>query len=67
MRTPHTQTHRGKTVRVVLRDGTVIVDKFERRTDKFVFLQEVGRLAKGDIKSFTIFKPRNKPESDPGA
>lgn len=56
MRTPHTQTHRGKAVRVVLRDGAVIVDKFVYRTHKFVFLKASGRIEKGDIKSFRIYK-----------
>lgn len=56
MRTPHTQTHRGKAVRVVLRDGTVLVDKFDYRTHRFVFLLKAGRIPKCEIKSFTIFK-----------
>jgi len=55
MRTPHTSCSKGKRVRLVLRDGTEIKDKFIERTDKYVFL-EYGKYAKRSIKSFSILK-----------
>lgn len=57
MKLPHTATYRGKRVRVVLKDGTKIDDRFEDRTDKWVVLREIGRVMKRDIKAFIILKP----------
>jgi hypothetical protein len=54
MKTPHTQTRRGKTVRVALKDGSVFEDKFVERTRKKVLVFESGRrVACGDVKSFS--------------
>lgn len=41
-RTPHTSTHPGARVRLVLRDGTVREGKFKERTAQFVVL-DTGR------------------------
>lgn len=60
MRTPHTGTNRGKKVRVVLRDGTKIDDKFVDRTNKWVVLEKTGRVMKSDIRSFFVLKGEEK-------
>lgn len=51
----HTRTYRHRKVRVVLRDGTVIEDRFlERpRCKRWVVLERHGRVALSAIKSFT--------------
>lgn len=54
MKTPHTITRRGKTVRVELRNGDVFEDKFVERTAKKILIFESGRRVKaGDVKSFS--------------
>lgn len=54
MKTPHTITRRGKTVRVALKNGEVFEDKFIERTAKKVLIFESGRRVKaGDVKSFS--------------
>ena len=50
---PHTGSHKGKRVRVVLRDGTVIYDRFIERTDKYVFLKGAGRIPKADFRAMS--------------
>ncbi len=60
MRIPHTATHRGKRVKVVLRDGTEIIDRFIDRTDKWVVLKENGRVNKSDIRAFIVIKNGGK-------
>lgn len=55
----HTGTRRGKKVRVVLRDGTVIIDHFIERNDKYIFLRQRGRIIKQNIKSFSDYKVRH--------
>ena len=54
--TPHTATHKGKRVMVVLTDGTVFVDRFWDRTKKEVQFKERGWINKTLIKSFKIYK-----------
>jgi hypothetical protein len=52
---PHTHAPRGKRIRVVLKDGSVFVDKFiERRAHDVVFAERTVRA--GLIKSFTIWR-----------
>lgn len=55
MKTPHTSCPRGQRVRVELRDGTEIYDKFRERTGKWVILDN-HKLKPGHIKAFTIIK-----------
>jgi hypothetical protein len=56
---PHTGAPRGKRVRVVLRDGTVFIEKFWSRDHRYVYfgippdLKKVGRVT---IKSLTIVR-----------
>lgn len=52
---PHTSCPRGKRVRVVLRDGTIIDDRFLERTAKFVVFDS-HRFRVGEIKSLTIWR-----------
>lgn len=56
MRVPHTACHRGKRVKIILKDGTQIIDYFQERTDKFVILRRLGRLGKDQIRAFMILK-----------
>ncbi|WP_430230516.1 hypothetical protein [Paraburkholderia tropica] len=55
MKTPHTSAQRGTRVRVVLRDGSVIVDHFVERTGKFIVLRG-SRLRGGEVKAFSIYR-----------
>lgn len=55
MKTPHTSCKKGKTVRVVLRSGVVLIDKFVERTGKFVILKN-NRLTGDSISSLSIYK-----------
>jgi hypothetical protein len=58
--TPHARTYTGKRVRVVLKDGTVFVDKFVEAKSRTVTFE--GRtVLRGAIKSFTIWRPQ-RPE-----
>lgn len=62
-RQPHTACHRGKVVRVKLKDGTVFIDRFHDRTKSVVFFKSGRKVPKGDIVSFSFFKA-NLPQSD---
>lgn len=64
MKMPHTGAPRGKWVRVKLKDGTVIIDRFHDRTDKYVFLKKHGRIAKSTIQAFSDYKERNDGKGD---
>lgn len=55
MKTPHTSCMRGTRVRVVLRSGDVIIDRFVERTGKFIVLAG-HRLRGGDVKTFGIYR-----------
>ena len=56
MKTPHTGCWEGKRVRVILKDGTVFIDKFWGAKGKWRMFKEHAKVAKGDIKSFVIWK-----------
>ena len=56
MKQCHSATRRGKRVRIVLRDGTKIDDKFVTRTDRWIVLEHAGRVWKADLKAFIIIK-----------
>jgi len=60
MRQPHTSCRRGTTVRIVLRTGEIIEDKFLERTGKFIILEKYGRLKPADIRTFGIRKLKEK-------
>jgi len=60
MKVPHTACHRGKRVKVILRDGTEIIDYFEERTNKWIVLRKVGRIMKADLRAFIILKAESK-------
>lgn len=53
MKMPHTGSYRGKRVRVVLRDGTILYDRFIERTDKYVFLEKAGRIPKAKFRAMS--------------
>lgn len=55
-RTPHTATRRNKRVKVVLVTGETFIDRFWDRTPKWVFFKERGKVRRGDIKAFTVYK-----------
>jgi hypothetical protein len=58
MRVPHTSTNRGKKVRIILRDDTVLEGKFMDRTSRWVEL-DTGRVMKKDIRAFIILKGKS--------
>lgn len=58
-RTPHTACRRGKWVRLTLRDGRVVVDKFVERTPKFIVLEN-HRFTVDQINTFGILRISNK-------
>jgi hypothetical protein len=53
---PHTSATKGKRVRIVLYDGTVIIEKFSESTKKHVFLDNGEKLLKSNIKEFGIWR-----------
>lgn len=54
MKTPHTQTRRGKMVRVELRTGEVFEDRFLERTRKKILIFASGRRVHvGEVKAFS--------------
>jgi hypothetical protein len=53
MRTPHTSTFKGKTVFVILKDGTQIIDKFVDKKSGVVFLEKTGKVPVSLIRSFS--------------
>src|SRR5205085_1881242 len=63
MRTPHTQYIKGKRVWVILRDGTIIVDKFvEKRRNGTIVLEE-HTLHVDNIRSMSDAKPGINPRN----
>ncbi|MBN1320528.1 MAG: hypothetical protein JXA87_06785 [Thermoleophilia bacterium] len=61
---PHTACHPGKRVRVKLHSGEVIFDRFVTRTDRYIVLEERGKVMKRDIDSFGPV--RNPEGTEPG-
>jgi hypothetical protein len=57
-KTPHTSVRKGKRVRIVLRDGEEIIDKFDNGTDRFVFLEGGRKIEKVTIRSFGIYRAK---------
>ena len=51
MRTPHTATHRGKQVKILLRNGEILIDKFVERKSTFIYLEKYGCIRRCDIRS----------------
>lgn len=58
MRTPHTSTYKGKTVFIILRDGTEIIDRFVDKKAGTVILEKYGRLGVAQIRSFGLRKQK---------
>jgi hypothetical protein len=58
MRPPHNSTYKGKRVYVQLKDGTEFVDKFLDKKGHYCSFEERGKVRRGDIKVFTIYKNR---------
>jgi hypothetical protein len=56
MRQPHSSTNKGKRVKIKLKTGEEIITKFIETVGKSV-RTEAGNYNKGDLKSFTIYKP----------
>lgn len=55
---PHMGARKGSPVKVILKDGTRLLDKFLGGTDRFMFLEKAGRLLKSDVRAFSIYKPQ---------
>lgn len=61
MKTPHTVTRRGKTVRVELRNGEVFEGKFlERTPGKWLLFQCGRRIHVGEVKAFSDKMPTQR-------
>ena len=54
MRTPHSGCWEGKRVKVVLKNGTEFIDKFDGSKGKYRYFKEKGKVMVGDIKRFII-------------
>lgn len=52
----HTSTYKGKSVRVVLRNGTVFEDKYLDTKSKHILFKDKGWILKETIKNFSIRK-----------
>lgn len=59
MRTPHTSTRKGKRVKIIMKNGLVLIGKFKERTGRYVLIDD-SKIWAGDIKSFTIYKPNGQ-------
>lgn len=53
--TPHTAAHRGKRIRVTLKDGTTFIDKFVERVGKTIIFEK-HKVEKSNITAFSIYK-----------
>lgn len=67
MRTPHSSCRKGKRVRIILRNGNQIIDKFKDKKSNRIILDS-GEINIADIRAFSIYKPfknadRNAKES----
>lgn len=56
---PHTHFARGKRIKIVLRDGTIIIDKFVERRERFI-ITENHRVSTKGLKSVGYFKNRQE-------
>ena len=65
MRTPHSACRKGKRVKVVLRDGTALIDHFEDRTDRWIVLRKHGRVMKSDLRAFIVLKAETERRKTP--
>ena len=59
----HSACARGKRVCVVLRDGRHIEDRFLDRHGRFIWLEEAGKIALEDVRTFSILKGRRGGDS----
>lgn len=55
-RAKHMGCPRGHRVRIVLRSGQVVEDRFEERTDRWVLLRQHGRVPKDLIRTFVVLR-----------
>jgi len=56
----HTTARKGKRINVILNNGRAFVDKLvEDKSQHYVFEKE-GRVAKSDIRSFSIYRQKNQ-------
>lgn len=56
LRTPHTHFERGTPLRIILRDGQILYDRFEDHGSGHMRLRESGKLQLNRIKSVTVWK-----------
>ena len=52
----HSACARGKRVLVILRDGGRLEDRFLERHGGFIWLEEAGKIALEDVRTFSIRK-----------
>lgn len=53
---PHTAYPRGKRVRIVLRDNSVVIGKFQTETDLTIFLQDGQKVPRKKIRAMGVLK-----------
>jgi hypothetical protein len=53
----HTACKRGKRVRLIFHDGSVLITKFIKRDEQHKIHTEAGVFGKGDFRSFGVYKP----------
>lgn len=63
MKMPHTRCCRNKRVRVRLRDGTIIDDRFHERAARWIVLVHHGKIMKNQIKAFILLKDVDQPRT----
>ncbi len=56
MKTPHTHFKRGTPLRIILRDGTHIYDRYEDHGSGHILLREYGKLQLRLVQAVTIWK-----------
>jgi len=61
MRTPHTHFKQGTPLRIILRDGQRIYDRYEEHGSGCIVLREYGKLQLRLVKAVTIWKGRVNP------
>ncbi len=52
----HTATFKGRKVRIILRDGTVIIDRFLNRTRSKMIVLEHRKIHVREIRAFAPYK-----------
>lgn len=55
MRTPHLSCRQGKKIKMQLRNGETIIDRFKEKKGRYIIFEN-HKIPKSNIKNFTIIK-----------